>query len=151
MAPLPVAPPAVVPHRSGAGRSAGVPWYADLLIALGLLALEVVAAVGCLYAVGIEGWAYNADYGGRRDAPPPPDTSGQLMTCVAVLAAFAFVAAVGLAFARAFITVVVQGLVAACLGLALLAIPIVEDHGRTDSGARPVQAPAAMPWHDGRH
>ncbi|MFE5869472.1 DUF6234 family protein [Streptomyces roseifaciens] len=144
MAPLPVAPPAVVPHRSGAGRSAGVPWYADLLLALALLAMEVVAAVGCLYVVGIEGWAYNADYGGRSDAPPPPDTTGQLMTCAAVLAGFALVAAVGLAFARAFITVVVQGLVAACLGLALLALPVV-DHGRTDSGARPVQAPAAMP------
>ncbi|QLE75226.1 hypothetical protein FGW37_29720 [Streptomyces rectiverticillatus] len=136
MAPLPVAPPAVVPHRSGSGTSA-VPWYADLLTALGLLALEVVAAAGCLYVVGIEGWAYNADYGGRRDAPPPPDTSGQLMTCAAVLAAVALVAAVSLAFARAFITVVVQGLVAACLGLALLAIPIA-DHGGTDSGARPV-------------
>ncbi|WP_190022850.1 DUF6234 family protein [Streptomyces hiroshimensis] len=132
MAPLPVAPPAVVPHRSRTGASAGIPWYADLLIALGLLALEVVASIGCLYVVGIEGWGHNAGYGGQRDAPPPPDTSGQLFAFFAVLAAFAFVAAVGLAFARAFITVVVQGLVAACLGLALLAFPIV-DHGRAES------------------
>ncbi|MGK5733664.1 DUF6234 family protein [Streptomyces sp. URMC 124] len=135
MAPLPVAPPAVVPPPPRAGGRAGIPWYADLLIALGLLALEVVVAVGCFYVVGIEGWAYDADYGGRQDAPPPPDTTGELLTCFGVLAGFAVVAAAGLAFARAFITVVIQGLVAACLGLALLAVPVT-DHGRSDHGAR---------------
>ncbi len=103
-----------------------MPWYADLFVALAVMAIEGIVIAGFMYTMAIEGWAFNADYGGQRDAPEPPDFTGRMEIVFGVVAAVAALAALGLGRARCFISATTQGLVAVALGLGVLGVNAYE-------------------------
>ncbi|GAA2916237.1 hypothetical protein GCM10020221_10100 [Streptomyces thioluteus] len=111
---LPKAPPVVVPHEVDTGRRSGLPWYADLPIALFLLALEIVAGVVLVLVMFAE--AVVNDLGNGDQHTPPMDMDGPLRTFATVVASCAVLIVVAAAFGRAWITVTTQAVavVAAC-------------------------------------